>query len=331
MLRFGFSCFAFLVSRSTPFHLFSFLIFCNLYLTLPHSPLFCVFQDMFLRLAAAAAAVPAPSHVTAAYGPGRRPDAFPRTWPAPLAVVAERGGLFRVAPGGQASGPSSAPLGSEPAQAGGPGDGPAAAAAASWETAAALQGAGLGGLVKAWARAQRRAAAEAAAAELEAPRPAAAAAAEARGAATELDPSLAPLTARDVQAAARAVLPGELAMHAVSEGTKAALKFESHGGGGGGGSSSSRSSSGVGGHLSRRAGLQFPAAAVGKKLAAHPLLGGRGVRVEAAVYLAAVLEYLCAEWLELSGNACRVSGQSFVVSGCTFRARFQTSRQSMRF
>jgi len=328
MLRFGFSCFAFLVSRSTPFHLFSFLIFFNLYLTLPHSPLFCVFQDMFLRLVAAAAAVPAPSHVTAAYGPGRRPDAFPRTWPAPLAVVAERGGLFRVAPGGQASGPSSAPPGSEPAQAGGPGDGPAAAAAASWETAAALQGAGLGGLVKAWARAQRRAAAEAAAAELGAARPAAAA--EARGAATELDPSLAPLTARDVQAAARAVLPGELAKHAVSEGTKAALKFESHGGGGGGGGGS-RSSSGVGGHLSRRAGLQFPAAAVGKKLAAHPLLGGRGVRVEAAVYLAAVLEYVCAEWLELSGNACRESCQSFVVSAYTFWARLQTSRQSMRF
>jgi hypothetical protein len=120
-------------------------------------------------------------------------------------------------------------------------------------------------------------------------------------------------------------------MHAVSEGTKAALKFESHGGGGGGGSSSSRSSSGVGGHLSRRAGLQFPAAAVGKKLAAHPLLGGRGVRVEAAVYLAAVLEYVCAEWLELSGNACRESCQSSVVSAYTFWARLQTSRQSMRF
>ena len=36
------------------------------------------------------------------------------------------------------------------------------------------------------------------------------------------------LSSREVQSAVRLVLPGELAKHAVSEGTKAVTKFSSH-------------------------------------------------------------------------------------------------------
>ena len=56
---------------------------------------------------------------------------------------------------------------------------------------------------------------------------------------------------------------------------------------------------------SSRAGLQFPVGRVHRHLRA----GGYGARVGAGapVYLAAVLEYLAAEVLEISGNACRDS------------------------
>ncbi|XP_041726766.2 late histone H2A.2.2 [Coregonus clupeaformis] len=61
---------------------------------------------------------------------------------------------------------------------------------------------------------------------------------------------------------------------------------------------------------SARAGLQFPVARI------HRLLKGNyaaRIGVGAAVYLAAILEYLCAEVLELSGNAARDNKKSRIT------------------
>ena len=62
---------------------------------------------------------------------------------------------------------------------------------------------------------------------------------------------------------------------------------------------------------SSRAGLQFPVGRVHRHLRA----GGYGARVGAGapVYLAAVLEYLAAEILELAGNATKDSKKTRIV------------------
>eukprot|EP01122_Echinamoeba_exundans_P011782 TRINITY_DN4805_c0_g1_i1.p1 TRINITY_DN4805_c0_g1~~TRINITY_DN4805_c0_g1_i1.p1 ORF type:complete len:305 (+),score=75.30 TRINITY_DN4805_c0_g1_i1:43-957(+) len=129
------------------------------------------------------------------------------------------------------------------------------------------------------------------------------------------------ITSREIQTAVRLCLPGELAKHAVSEGVKAVTKYNA--------SDVSAPSigrpsmmqavpmsspSGLGGKrapkpkqtvLSRsaRAGLQFPVGRI------HTLLKAKfkGFRVGAGAptYLAAVMEYMTAEVLELSGNASK--------------------------
>ena len=70
----------------------------------------------------------------------------------------------------------------------------------------------------------------------------------------------------------------------------------------GGGAKSSKSS---------KAGLQFPVARIGRYIKK----GGYSSRVggTAPVYLAAVLEYLCAEILELAGNAARDNKRSRII------------------
>ena len=110
---------------------------------------------------------------------------------------------------------------------------------------------------------------------------------------TELNKKLT-LTSREIQTAVRLVLPGELAKHAVSEGTKAVCKFSS----GGSGSKSSR------------AGLQFP---VGRILTAMREKSRFRIGAGSPVYLAAVLEYLAAEVLELAGNAARDNARNRII------------------
>ena len=83
------------------------------------------------------------------------------------------------------------------------------------------------------------------------------------------------MSARDIQSAVRIILPGELAKHAVSEGTKAVTKFsiidetEPH-------------------RFSKAAGLQFPVARTGYDASRF---SSCSLSTGAAVYLTAVCEY----------------------------------------
>lgn len=96
------------------------------------------------------------------------------------------------------------------------------------------------------------------------------------------------LTSREIQTAVRLLLPIKLAKHAVSEGVKAVTKFSASSGG----VRQARSSK------TTRAGLQVSVGRVHSMLKA----GNFAARVSAgaAVYLAAAIEYLLAEILELS-------------------------------
>jgi len=91
----------------------------------------------------------------------------------------------------------------------------------------------------------------------------------------------------EIQSAVRLILSGELAKHAVSEGTKAATKYTSSG---------DRFDRGEG------SGLHLPPAIAMAWIRAH---WPRNVGDGATVYLTAVCAYIIAELLELGGNVAR--------------------------
>lgn len=108
------------------------------------------------------------------------------------------------------------------------------------------------------------------------------------------------ITSLEIQVAVRLVLPGELAKHAVSEGTKAVTRYNA---------SDSEAPKVKGAakkaptSRTQRAGLQFPVTRVENMMMKLCVVNRKSS--SAAVYLSAVLEYLTAEVLELAGNASR--------------------------
>ena len=101
-----------------------------------------------------------------------------------------------------------------------------------------------------------------------------------------------------IQAAIHLTIPGELKKHAITEGTKAVRKYKDSKGGG------LRVSAGA------RAGLTLAPSRVKTAMVAQSCLERKSET--AAVYLAAVLEYLAAEVLELAGNSASKRGRKRV-------------------
>ena len=105
-------------------------------------------------------------------------------------------------------------------------------------------------------------------------------------------------SSRSIQSAVRLTLPGEIGKHAVSEGTKAITRFSGYEHTPNPEPGKKRKTV----QRSVKAGLQFSISRVEKIIRSqHCNRVGAG----APIYLAAVLEYLTAEFLELSGNSAR--------------------------
>jgi hypothetical protein len=96
------------------------------------------------------------------------------------------------------------------------------------------------------------------------------------------------ITAKMIQDSVKIIMPGELAKHAISEGTKAVTKFNAY-------------IEPYNWTPSQRAGLQFSVVKITQLILHHS--NNNPVEETAAVYLAAVIEYIALEILYLSGDA----------------------------
>ena len=96
---------------------------------------------------------------------------------------------------------------------------------------------------------------------------------------------------RDIQAAVRLVIPGELAKHAMSDGAKAVTRYMAY--------ASKKTQAKTATTKAAKAGLQFSVSRSEALLRRNTNLR---VSETASVYLAGVLEYIAAEILELGGN-----------------------------
>ena len=100
------------------------------------------------------------------------------------------------------------------------------------------------------------------------------------------------LSVREIYSSVKIFLPGELSKHAISEGTKAVTKYNAL-----------RAEKEPGQPKQRRsygAGLTFPISRIGHLIRIN--MSSDRMGETAPVYLAAVLEYLCAEILELASQ-----------------------------
>lgn len=113
--------------------------------------------------------------------------------------------------------------------------------------------------------------------------------------------------AREIQTAVRLVFPGELHKHGVSEGTKAVTKYNATQTEG---KTEGQKKKKQHNSRSARAGLQFPVGRVQRQMKSYNV---KRVGAGAPVYLAAVLEYIAAEILELAGNAARDNKKQRIV------------------
>ena len=113
------------------------------------------------------------------------------------------------------------------------------------------------------------------------------------------------ISSRTIQSAVKLVLSDhELAKHAIAEGTKAVTKFTSNSAADGK-KQGKKPTSG-----SKKAGLQFPVGRIRRHMRASRFRIGAG----APVYVAAVLEYLTAELLELAGKACHDDHKKKIIN-----------------
>jgi histone H2A len=101
------------------------------------------------------------------------------------------------------------------------------------------------------------------------------------------------ISSRDVQAAVRLVIPGELAKHAMSDGAKAVTRYMAYA------SKKTQAKTTTIKTKAAKAGLQFSVSRTEALLRRNTDLR---VSETAPIYLAGVLEYIAAEILELAGN-----------------------------
>eukprot|EP00026_Physarum_polycephalum_P011094 Phypoly_transcript_11292.p2 GENE.Phypoly_transcript_11292~~Phypoly_transcript_11292.p2 ORF type:complete len:170 (+),score=22.80 Phypoly_transcript_11292:679-1188(+) len=120
------------------------------------------------------------------------------------------------------------------------------------------------------------------------------------------------LTAREIQTAVRLCIPGELAKHAISEGLKSVTKFCSTDDTQEGENVvEKKGRSGKRRNVGAKCGLQFSVGRVRTFLKTG--MFAQRIGRSAPIYLAAVLEYLAAEILELAGNASKDMRRKIVI------------------